>query len=582
MKGLKFILILLISILLVGCTKKHSHIYVDGKCECGEINPNYQPHTHIFVNGKCSCGESDPNYQAPHEHVFVEGICDCGVIDTNYVPDHSHVYVDGKCECGENDPNYVPPHVHEFVDGKCECGEIDPNYEEPVINYYNVTFLDMYGNVLSTQNIKEGEGAIAPTVSNLTYYSFSSWDQDFSSVTKDMTVQARYTKDKTEYLNNDYRYWVREIEQKYNVSEIIMSMDEITAYNKNIASNTSKTKVVDVLSLSKQVSSSYVTGLINSYSNINKYTIYDNNNKALSTSEKQAILDNRNLTNISSTVNVEYGLITDFAWMRTYPTNCYSNNYSMDRFQETTLNVGEEVAIYHTSSDGKWYFVQAVNYYGWVEAKYIAKCSYEEMVSFVTDNDFLVVISDYVVIENAHVRMGQKFPLISNNEEYVINFPTRTEDGKLLMKEISLQKSDSYHVGYLDYTYENLMMQAFKLLGIDYSWGDKEKDGRDCSSTQNGIYKSFGFILPRNTSNQNAIPTYGKKFSSITTSELQKYAPGTLVFSSGHVMMYIGENHQGYSYILHNTTSGNGACIIQKVNDFGINRFIGLLELQKK
>ena len=64
-------------------------------------------------------------------------------------------------------------------------------------------------------------------------------------------------------------------------------------------------------------------------------------------------------------------------------------------------------------------------------------------------------------------------------------------------------------------------------------------------------------------------------------SELQKYAPGTLVFSSGHVMMYIGENHQGYSYILHNTTAGNGACIIQKVSDYGIHRYIGLLELQK-
>ena len=49
-----------------------------------DTNP---PHTHNFVEGKCSCGESDPNYVAPHVHTFVEG----------------------QCECGEKDPNYVPP-----------------------------------------------------------------------------------------------------------------------------------------------------------------------------------------------------------------------------------------------------------------------------------------------------------------------------------------------------------------------------------------------------------------------------------------------------------------------------------------
>jgi hypothetical protein len=36
---------------------------VDGKCECGENDPNYVPsHTHAFVDGKCECGESDPGY----------------------------------------------------------------------------------------------------------------------------------------------------------------------------------------------------------------------------------------------------------------------------------------------------------------------------------------------------------------------------------------------------------------------------------------------------------------------------------------------------------------------------------------
>ncbi len=69
-------------------------------------------HTHSFTDGKCECGETDPNYKAPHEHSFVEG----------------------RCECGETDPNYKPPHEHSFANGECSCGEKDPDYkEEPTV-----------------------------------------------------------------------------------------------------------------------------------------------------------------------------------------------------------------------------------------------------------------------------------------------------------------------------------------------------------------------------------------------------------------------------------------------------------------
>ena len=86
---------------------EHDHIFVDGECECGEIDPNYQEHIHEFVHGECSCGEVDPNYQE-HIHEFVDGECSCGEKDPDY-EEHEHKFVNGKCECGENDPNYNPP-----------------------------------------------------------------------------------------------------------------------------------------------------------------------------------------------------------------------------------------------------------------------------------------------------------------------------------------------------------------------------------------------------------------------------------------------------------------------------------------
>ena len=457
--------------------------------------------------------------------------------------------------------------------------EVYPLFEEIT---FEVTFLDIYSNVIEVQKVKQGEAAVAPEAPTMDYYSFTGWDKKFNNITQNLTVRATYQKQSNNYATTSKDYWLYQLSNKYDIRKEIMSAQEIASFNEKVYSDASLTKVKNVLSLPSTVNSTYVKNMIDSYTNINKYTVYNNStNQALTSAEKTEILNNRNYNNVPSTVNVKYGVIIDFAWMRTYPTNHYSNNYSMDRFQETTLNVGEGVAIYHTSQDGNWYLVQAENYFGWVEKKHIAECSYEALESFLNPSDNIVVISDYVLIENKHVRMGQSFPLVSlTNDSYTINFPTRNSSGNLELKAITVNKDNNYSHGYLTYNYYNVYTQAFKLLGIDYSWGDKDKYGRDCSSTMNAIYRCFGFVMPRNTSNQNAIPTFGSKVSGVTNSSIQNYKPGTMIFSSSHVMLYIGENASGEAYILHNTTSGNGECILQALNSYGGSKIIGVLKMQ--
>ena len=457
--------------------------------------------------------------------------------------------------------------------------DVFPIYEEEV---YTVTFVDFYGNILKTENVKYKESATAPNTPVVEYHTFSKWSLDFSEVKNNMTIKAVYNSNFNSYQISNVNYWLQILSNKYDINQTILTQTEITSYNAKITSNYSKTKVVDVLSITGNKTSSYVSELINKYSNINKYTIYDKDtNQSISSTVKENILSNRNLNNIPSSVTVKYGIITDFAWMRSYPTNHYSQTYDMDRFQETSLNVGEGVAIYHESADKEWYFVQAENYNGWVEKKYIAECNYDELESFLKPSKNLVVISDYVTLQSAHVRMGQSFPLLSvSSDSYVISFPTRTSDGKLSLIELAVAKSNDYHEGYLEYTYKNVFLQAFKLLGIDYSWGDKSKLGRDCSSTMNAIYKSFGFMMPRNTSNQVAIPTYGSSVSGLSNTSIQTYKPGTMIFTSSHVMLYIGEDLNGTAYLLHNTTSGDGACILQSLNSYGGSKINGVLKLQ--
>lgn len=457
--------------------------------------------------------------------------------------------------------------------------EVRPRYEAI---YYNVTFIDKYGETIETKSVQAYTKIEAPKAPVVDFHTFDKWSENLDEVTEDLTVQAIYKKNTETYDINNVNYWLREMASKYDINKTLLENDKINSFNNLVVSDYSKTKVVDVTKEPITRTYSYVYGLITNYSNINKYTIYnETSGSAISSTEKTNILNNRNLDNISNTVNVKFGIITDFAWVRSYPTNHYSSNYSMDRFQETSLNVGEGVAIYHESLDGNWYFVQAQNYNGWVEKENIATCSKEELDKFLKNENRLVVISDYQIIETSHVRMGQSFPLIESNEtNHKVSFPIRNSNGVLELKEVTLANNENYSKGYLEYTYKNVFLQAFKLLGIDYSWGDKNTDGRDCSSTMNAIYTCFGFMMPRNTSNQRSVPTYGGSVSGLTTTSLQKYKPGTMIFTSGHVMLYIGENASGTSYLLHNTTSGSGACILQSFASYGGSKMIGVLKMQ--
>ena len=99
----------------------HEHSWSDAtctepqKCECGETNGSALGHN--FVEGVCSrCQAVDSTYVPPHTHTFVEGKCECGEVDPTYVPtctEHKDENGDYVCDnCGEGlekpvDPN--PP-----------------------------------------------------------------------------------------------------------------------------------------------------------------------------------------------------------------------------------------------------------------------------------------------------------------------------------------------------------------------------------------------------------------------------------------------------------------------------------------
>jgi hypothetical protein len=104
------------------------------------------------------------------------------------------------------------------------------------------------------------------------------------------------------------------------------------------------------------------------------------------------------------------------------------------------------------------------------------------------------------------------------------------------------------------------LQQAFKFLGERYGWGH-DYDTRDCSGFVSEIYRSFGVLLPRNTSAQAVSPALDRlPFTARTArrcaTALSTLHVGDLVYIPGHVMMAIG-HVDGRTWVIHDTAGGS-------------------------
>ena len=106
-------------------------------------------------------------------------------------------------------------------------------------------------------------------------------------------------------------------------------------------------------------------------------------------------------------------------------------------------------------------------------------------------------------------------------------------------------------VGYLPFTERNILKVAFECLGNRYGWGGS-LEAMDCSLYVCLVYRCFGFSLPRNTSWQQAIPSFNKiegKTDDEKTGEIKKSHVGSVLYFSGHEMMYLGR-YKGRTYVI--------------------------------
>lgn len=282
---------------------------------------------------------------------------------------------------------------------------------------------------------------------------------------------------------------------------------------------------------------------------------YDEFGQSLSQSAIDDLLHNRGLENIPDTVSVRMGVTVRRSSIRTLPTAdpiFEEPQASMfDSLQETAIDPAEAVLILHTSNDGQYYYIQMYNYSGWVATADIALTNdRKQWLNYVNPQKFLTVTGKSYQVTNGtemlFYQMGSRISFTQKNKfGYTIILPQRDAQGNLKEKSTFITSTTSLHEGYLPYTRNNIIQEAFYYLDEPYGWGGL-KNSVDCSSFIANLYRTVGIFLPRNADQQETVAGQHFPFTDldengIYNSIAKNCRPGDAFFMDGHVMLYLGE-----------------------------------------
>jgi cell wall-associated NlpC family hydrolase len=342
----------------------------------------------------------------------------------------------------------------------------------------------------------------------------------------------------------------------------------------------------DLRALPATLSRSQVTQWIEAMSQRPTRQLFDVDGKPVPAQTLDALVDAVALAAIPEQQATRYGLVVHRADLRTFPTTLrvFSRNddHDIDRFQESALFPGTPVVLVHPSKDGQWWFVVSPRYAAWIEKKYVAEGSAEQVFGYADSKPFRIVTGatattvttpEQPSVSMLRLDMGTRVPLLNDwpaadavngqhpYSSYVVELPVRSDDGQLKLVPALLQKNTDTQSDYLPLTRANILRQAFKFLGERYGWGHSY-DARDCSGFVSDVYSSMGVRMPRNTRDQSISPGLDHRSFGDADDRAARLAAvsaldvGDLVYIPGHVMMAIG-SIDGVPYVIHDTTGAS-------------------------
>ncbi len=404
-------------------------------------------------------------------------------------------------------------------------------------------------------------------------------------VTKDMSQSA---------------YWADE-------DEVIMTYEEIEALNaktistkgtamydlKNMAETVNGVSLNEALLKSTEADISYYLG----------WTYIESDAIAAKEDYREMLLNTQN-PNATEKQNVLYGIAVHRTELRTFPSSKAiwddPKDADLDYQYLAAVRVNEPLYITSVSADGKYYLAKSICCSGWVPAENVALCKDKaEWLSAwdISPDKALVVYGDKVYTDysvtgketsNLLLTMGTVLEqadiddpnvLIDNRAAYQcygVWLPVRNQDGFYERKLTLIPEGAEVSDGYLPLTKKNIMSVAFEYLGSTYGWGGGLLSD-DCSGYIRNVYKCFGMELARNTSWQSAMPMAKVDMKYMCREErmaiLDKMPAGSILFFSGHEMLYLGAENGKY-YVISSVGSimqPNDSSVRQRIRTTLIN-----------
>jgi len=377
------------------------------------------------------------------------------------------------------------------------------------------------------------------------------------------------------------QYWAARLD---NADAPILDRAQIDAQNARMRSQDAH--IQDIAALPAQLTAAQVRSSISALSSWPTRALYDDQGQPIAAALRASIEANLGLQAIAAQAAPQYGLVVKRAALRTFPTRqrvfSSTGDTDIDRFQESALFPGDKVAVVHRSADGRWLFVHSERYSAWIEAESVATGDKASVLGYGAQGPYRIVTGavahtaftpEEPRVSRLQLDMGVRLPVLADwpaatpvngqqaHAAWVVQLPVREADGQLKLVPALLPRSQDTAGEYLALTPRLLLQQAFKFLGERYGWGH-DYDTRDCSGFVSEIYRSFGVLLPRNTSAQAVSPALdrlpftektGKAARDRAVTDLQV---GDLVYIPGHVMMAIG-HVDGRTWVIHDTAGGS-------------------------
>lgn len=372
-------------------------------------------------------------------------------------------------------------------------------------------------------------------------------------------------------ISESLKVW---LDMRSDTDGVIMTFDEITAENERICADSDV--MTDILSVPDTLSRDDIIAYMKR-GNIPVLPRYDTDGTPISTEYLEFVVASMRESDIPENVVPHRGIVTSRANLRAIPDSKpyrKSPTDPYDTIQQTELHVATPVWVVWESTDGHYFLVVSSNYVGWVKAECVAVTdSADAWMRFASPESFGCIIDTSVKLDTTELDMGVTLPLVSEDREYfTFSLPVRAEDGSLSETELRIVRSAAVK-GYLDFTYENFISQAFKYEGVMYSWGGLDT-GVDCSGFISNVLHTFGFRLPRDTKDQqnvvgSSVEVKWKTHAEIT--EILENTKGpTAVYYPGHVLFYLGHGEDGKYYFIHAPQIGESVSVTAKTSLIGI------------